>query len=297
MAACPNCGSETVENYCAHCGQRYPVAPSVRAFVKEVADDQLGVDAKLPRTLAALFLKPGLLTSEYMAGRIARYISPFRLYLLASILFFVLLSLLSRRSDWAEIAAREMARDTAAAASSDTARTGRGLNVGVTVGGERWIDNLDVNLPWPWLDQRIERNLEELAELPPNVAMRRTWDAMIEELPKVMFLLLPVYALLLKLIYVRRKRYYVEHFVFALHVHAVSFTLFSLVLIYRQDLFVLAVFFALALYVWLAMKRVYAQGYFKTTVKWVLLGLLYMNLALFGGLLAAILALAGTGSA
>ena len=295
MGACPNCGSETVENYCAHCGQRYHTVPSMRAFVKEVADDQLGVDAKLPRTLAALFLKPGLLTSDYMAGRIARYIPPFRLYLIASLLFFVLLSLLSRRSDWAEIAAREMTRDTAGVANGDTARGGRGLNVGVSIGGERWLDDVQVSLPWRWLDQRIERNLQALGELPPNVALRRTWDAMIEELPKVMFLLLPVYALLLKLIYIRRKRYYIEHFVFALHVHAISFTLFSLVLIYRADLFVLVVSFAIALYVWLAMKRVYAQGYFMTTLKWLLLGFTYMILVTFGGLLAAILAIAGTG--
>jgi len=153
-----------------------------------------------------------------------------------------------------------------------------------------------VNLPWRWLDQRLESNLQALGELPPNVALRRTWDAMIEELPKVMFLLLPVYALLLKLIYIRRKRYYIEHFVFALHVHAISFTLFSLVLIYRADLFVLVVSFAIALYVWLAMKRVYAQGYFMTTLKWLLLGFTYMILVTFGGLLAAILAIAGTGS-
>lgn len=294
MGACPNCSSETVENYCAHCGQRYHAVPSMRALVKEIADDQLSVDAKLPRTLAALFLKPGLLTSDYMAGRIARYISPFRLYLLASVMFFVLLSLLSRRSDWAEIATREMTRDTAALADGDTARSGRGLNVRLTVGDESWADQIDLDLPWPWLDQKIETNLRALAELPPSVAMRRTWEGMIEEMPKVMFLLLPVYALLLKLLYVRRRRYYIEHFVFALHVHAISFTLFSLVLIYRSDLFVLAVSFTIALYVWLAMKRVYAQGYLITTLKWVALGFSYMILVTFGGLLAAILAIAGT---
>jgi hypothetical protein len=269
----------------------------MRVLVKEVADDQLGVDAKLPRTLAALFLKPGLLTSDYMAGRIARYISPFRLYLLASVLFFVLLSLLSRRSDWAEIAASEMAQDTVGATRTDTVRSGRGLNVGVSVGGERWLNDVEVNLPWRWLDQKIERNLQALSELPPNVALRRTWDGMIEELPKVMFLLLPVYALLLKLIYIRHRRYYIEHFVFALHVHAVTFTLFSLVLIYRQDIFMLVTSFAIALYVWLAMKRVYAQGYFRTTLKWALLGFSYMILVMFGGILATILAIASTGPA
>jgi hypothetical protein len=80
-------------------------------------------------------------------------------------------------------------------------------------------------------------------------------------------------------------------------VHAVTFTLFSLVLIYRQDIFMLVTSFAIALYVWLAMKRVYAQGYFRTTLKWALLGFSYMILVMFGGILATILAIASTGPA
>jgi hypothetical protein len=58
---------------------------------------------------------------------------------------------------------------------------------------------------------------------------------------------------------------------------------------------VLVVSFAIALYVWLAMKRVYAQGYFMTTLKWLLLGFSYMILVTFGGILATILVIASTG--
>ena len=100
----------------------------------------------------------------------------------------------------------------------------------MSIDGEPWLEDIEVNLPWPWLDRKLETNLHALGELPPDVAMRRAGNAMIEELPKVMFLLLPVFALLLEAIYARRRRFYIEHFVFALHVHAFAFILFLLVL-------------------------------------------------------------------
>ena len=268
------------------------------AFVKAVADDQIGVDAKLPRTLAALFWKPGLLTSGYMNGRIARYIPPFRLYLFASVLFFVLLSFLSRGSDWAERAAdemeREMGTDTTAQ-QRDTAS--RSLNVGFTVGGKQWFDNVNVNTRWRWLDERMKANLRALGQLPPNLALRRITDAIIEELPKVMFLLLPVFALLLKLIYIRRRRYYVEHFVFALHLHAFAFSLFVLVLVFRWNWVMPTVLLVISLYTLLAMKRVYAQGYFKTIAKWFVLGTSYSILLALGVVIALVWALAATSPA
>jgi hypothetical protein len=265
------------------------------AFVRTVADDQFGVDAKLPSTLSALFFKPGQLTSEYMNGRIARYIPPFRLYLFASVLFFVLLSFLSRQSDWAEVAAEEMKTE----AGTDTITqqrdsSARGLNVGVTIGGKQWLEDVRMNTGWRWLDQRMSANLQALGELPPNVALRRVTDAIIEELPKVMFVLLPVFALLLKLIYIRRRRYYLEHFIFALHLHAFAFTLFAFVLVFRADWLMSIVSVVIMLYTLLAMKRVYAQGYFRTIAKWLVLGAAYSVLLGIGLGVALVWALAGT---
>src|SRR5688572_21405496 len=177
MPNCPNCGSELIEAYCAHCGQRQRAVGSTRQFVRESLDDQLGVDRKLPRTLKALFFQPGRLTQEYMAGRIARYIPPFRLYLFASVLFFVLLSFLSGRSDWAERA--EEAIEAADSAVADTLATlnrrdSSGMRVGISLGDDRqWLDSVRVEVPWTWLDQKIESNMESLGRLPPGTAMRR----------------------------------------------------------------------------------------------------------------------------
>jgi len=254
----------------------------MRDLVKTIADDQIGIDAKLPRTLKALFLKPGFLTSEFMNGRIARYLPPFRLYLIASVLFFVLVSFLSRRSDWAERQGRVLERQRVAAGDSAAADTvPRQLNFGLSV-GKRRVQDVGVSSRWEWLDRKLERNLNELNKLPPNLALRRITDAIIEELPKVMFVLLPVFALLLKLFYVRRRRYYVEHFVFALHVHAFAFVLFALMLVFRYDAVAALVALALAFYLFAAMKRVYQQGYIKTALKWAMLSCSYAVLLVIG---------------
>src|SRR6185436_16470936 len=58
-------------------------------------EDQFSLNSGLLRTLRALFFRPGLLTTEYFALRIARYVPPFRLYLIASLLLFVFLSFLT----------------------------------------------------------------------------------------------------------------------------------------------------------------------------------------------------------
>jgi hypothetical protein len=306
-APCPNCGSTLVENYCAHCGQRQKTAHVMREFVREVADDQFGIDAKFPRTMRALFFKPGLLTREYMDGRVARYIPPLRLYLLSSILFFVLLSFLSRQTDWAEDAANDMKNqiyaDTIAklrARGLDTMKIVHQQRTGIWIqpgGDKNWVENISVNLPWKWLDNKVETNMRALAALPPAAALRRIVDTTLEELPKVMFLLLPVFALLMKLLYVRRKRYYIEHFIFALHWHAFAFLLFCIFIVIRADWLAIAVLASIAIYTFLAMKRVYGQGVFKTALKWLVLGYVYTVLLCIGLVFALIWAFASTAPA
>ncbi|HST62027.1 MAG TPA: DUF3667 domain-containing protein, partial [Longimicrobium sp.] len=91
---CLNCGDATVGFYCPNCGQRkVDVRVSLRRMLMEVMDDQLSVNSTLPRTFIALMFRPGHLTREYVQGRIMHYIPPFRLYLVSSLLFFILLPL------------------------------------------------------------------------------------------------------------------------------------------------------------------------------------------------------------
>ena len=65
----------------------------MRRLIRDFFAEQVGVDAKVPRSVRALVAKPGYLTEEYLGGRRARWVSPLKLYLSASVLYFLLLSL------------------------------------------------------------------------------------------------------------------------------------------------------------------------------------------------------------
>jgi hypothetical protein len=96
-SACTNCGTSLAGRYCATCGQKVaPLAPTLGYFVHELTHELLHVDGKIFRSLRLLLTRPGFLTREIFAGRRASYVSPIRLYLIASILSFAISGLLGR---------------------------------------------------------------------------------------------------------------------------------------------------------------------------------------------------------
>ena len=102
------------------------------------------------------------------------------------------------------------------------------------------------------------------------------------EFPKVLFISLPLFALILKLLYVRRKQfYYVDHGIFSVHLYIFSFLvlLVSFAVLelqnYTRWVFLYWVQLLLLLYAFFyyykAMRRFYGQGRFKTIMKYLLL--------------------------
>ena len=93
MADCLNCGRPAPEKFCPHCGQetrerRAPFRELAREFF-----DHLSLDSKLPRSLVPLLFRPGRLTEAYLAGQRASYVSPLRMYVFVSLIFFLVFSL------------------------------------------------------------------------------------------------------------------------------------------------------------------------------------------------------------
>ena len=98
---CHNCDAPLVGPYCAECGQRHhaDLDPSLRELAHEAGEELLHWDGKLVETIKLLLLAPGRLTREYLEGRRARYLSPLRLYLTCSVLFFFVMALVPRQGD------------------------------------------------------------------------------------------------------------------------------------------------------------------------------------------------------
>jgi len=91
-STCPNCGAIRRGAYCAACGQKTAALnPTIADFLHELTHEVLHVDGKIFRSVRLLLTRPGLLTLEQFAGRRARYVSPIRLYLIFSVVFFAVM--------------------------------------------------------------------------------------------------------------------------------------------------------------------------------------------------------------
>ncbi|HET7370872.1 MAG TPA: DUF4286 family protein [Gammaproteobacteria bacterium] len=276
ISFCGNCETPLRGRYCPVCGQdSYSRVTSLRELTHNFFGDYLNFDSRLTRSLLPLIGRPGYLTNEYLGGRRARYIPPLRLYLFISVAFFFLLSLASLRPGWLNVQG----------APDDSGQ----LQVSVDERSGELAKEPE------WVQQLARKTMQ--AKNNP----RAFTSAMIGKLPTMMFLLLPVFAFFLKALYIRSHRYYVEHLFFSFHYHAVVFLAALIYLIAYAvatrfglqtvtDNLGVALWAYLTLYLILAMRKTYAQGWFKTLIKWSILAVGYgiaMSVALLGAVIWA----------
>jgi hypothetical protein len=163
-----------------------------------------------------------------------------------------------------------------------------------------------------WLNRAGERMHDNAAALrhgtpeARRAAVQRLVGGALSILPQTMFVLLPLFALILKVFYIFKRRLYMEHLIVALHSHAFIFlsilVLFALGAIRSLSasawlsvplgLATAAAWIWLFVYLWLMQKRVYAQGWFFTTVKYWCVGICYTVLLSFSIGMAFLLSLA-----
>lgn len=266
--ACLNCGKKLLGPYCSECGQ-----PSVdlRRPLRELADnffeDVLNLDTRLLRAIGPLLLRPGFLTREYLAGRRARYSPPLRLFLIATVLFAGLAALLPPRSEF-----RIVTGSAQATTSSEGVQT--------------------IVLPkrlTRFGNAALSRRMNEAAER-AQAHPRQFVEAVGANLPRAFFLLLPVFALLTRLFYVRQDRLYVDHLIFALHFHAFGFAALSLNALVIRMWDPVSKPLLLLLWMWffaylaIALRRVYGGSWPWTTVKLCGLMVLYVGVLLLSSL-------------
>lgn len=304
---CTNCGDPTPGNFCRTCGQRkVEVHVSLTRMLMEVLDDQFSINSALPRTLGALIARPGHLTREYMSGRIARYIPPFRLYLVTSVLFFLALSLLPElrnpevhlgntvtiggpgMADSADRAAKPPTPPAPATHAGIAGTQGsRARMVAPPVSPSQpeasWLRVRPVNTGDTVLDSIANARLDHYRRMEQSEAVHEVINGFLGKVPQMMFVLLPIFSAMLMVLYAGSGRFYVEHFVFALHVHASAFLIYlGMIGLVRWPGAVSALLCWLLLYVYLAMKKVYGQGWIVTGMKYLVLGVAYVCLLTVG---------------
>ncbi|MGH8126741.1 MAG: DUF3667 domain-containing protein [Gammaproteobacteria bacterium] len=234
---CPNCGAPFVGPFCANCGQEdHSLAVPLHRLIQDFLSDQFQFDGRIWHTLQLILFHPGRLTRNYLSGQRQRYIPPIRLYLFISIVFFLTIGLspihLINFNIKTPNTPHVMTPGTATRLPGVEAPTkqisahkhppGTVSNAGGLI-KNRIAGSTSQKAPAAASAMRpLARWVKShavAADATPGEFSQHFWSNM----PKVLFFLIPIFALLLKLFYLPRKRYYSEHLIFALHYHSVIF--------------------------------------------------------------------------
>ncbi|GGB22094.1 DUF3667 domain-containing protein [Puia dinghuensis] len=229
---CLNCGATVEERFCTRCGQEnIEPTETVGHLVGHFFADITHFDSKLFITVKDLILRPGFLTREYVAGRRASYLNPIRMYIFISAMFFL-----------AVFAGRE-GTDKPHDDPPQKVKPGEEtLNITMRSFGmvifdlEEYkyrniheYDSIQQNLPdtAKAKDKGIERwmmrhNLGVKEAHNGNGKIHLEIDIH-HDIPKLMFILLPLFALYVGWFYSRKKYYYVNHAIFSVHYHSFVF--------------------------------------------------------------------------
>lgn len=298
---CLNCGAHLRGQYCGHCGQRSRSRLiSLWELISDAFGDLFELDSRLWQTVVPLLLRPGRLTYDYLQGRRARYMPPFRMYLVMSLIFFVVAFFDPRD----ELGLFFEPVDDAATVAVDS-------NVGEKKPAEkqnnffivRDSDNQDElddeedcdieadgieDMP-EWFTRRL--SVERLSQVCKHIQAdggKSVFAKLVDNTPVALIVLLPLMAFVLKALYPLSRRYYVEHLLFFVHFHAFVFLLLTLQILFIRfaalvgmpDAITTVLIVATALYVpayvFMAMRRVYEQGRFFTFLKYVVLVFSYV---------------------
>ena len=218
---CRNCGQALAGGYCHACGQkRFSDSDRRLAHLVGAAFHELtSLDGRLVRSLRLLLFRPGVLSREYIDGRRARYYSPIGLFVLANVLYFFAPAL----SDFNLAFIDQVPGSVGLHAIDPAAPLAPERRARMEHGGGQMHSRLTL----PLVDRVLERKQAEDA----SYDLRRLADDYDREAGNVgkalMIVHVPVIALVLAIAYWRRRWYFAEHFVVALHV-------FTFVLLYVQ---------------------------------------------------------------
>jgi len=302
VRACLNCDAPVTGHFCAECGQsREDHSRSLLTFFHEFVEHHLLLDSKMLRTAYALVLRPGRLTRGYVEGRRVHYVSPFRLYLFMSFVFF--LALYSSGLAVFQISGRidlpSIQFDRSSVRGDD---------------GSSAFDMGKIEFFRPVHDGALEISPATLAGMAREGANEsdrsrragkglmmalehpRLLNGVLDDwLPRLLVLLLPFVALFLALFGRKRGLFYVDHLAFALHGQAFAFLLGTIAIGARRWLpelpeLSLGGFLGGATLVWtvLAYRHVYRSGWFGTLFKIGFIGSIYAVTLLVDLLIALI---------
>jgi hypothetical protein len=391
LTHCENCGAQLNGEFCAQCGQHaIDYRRSIFRVLLDAADSFLNWDTKFLHSMNQLLIRPWQLTNDFNAGRRARYVHPLRLYLIASIVFFLLARAINWDSDGpiqltsqdrnevlaslarmiepnspltpeqraqVELARVKLAEPEGALSADErtalkkTIRAYVKSEVSKSLGAEERVKMAAmmaripkirdhdkeiappivpppppdpsssaaaieqpqvppvppiIVAPTPkapihfsmgppgekkspfalWLEKQVKEKIGE-----DGAKAKLFLETLRSNIPAMMLCCIPLFAFILKILYVRKGRFYVEHLVYALHIHTflyVSVIITSLAVMGANRTvpalggWITGVMVcAIVVQIFLSIRRVYKQGWFMTMMKFLFGGLVYCVILVF----------------
>ncbi len=328
---CENCGAELQGHWCAQCGQpAIDYRRSFRHVIADLLDEFLNWDSKFFATIALLIFKPWRLTNEFLAGKRVRYANPLRLYLLASILFFFAVNYGTRGikfepgkigpKDRAELEADLKNTDlppeareklqallqesspspapspvTTPSSPPPSAQTSQQKKEYGKIGERPFVAFDDAKSTTPferWIEARAKEKMGE-----HGTKMGLFISTLFSNLPYMMLCCIPLFAFVLKVLYLRRHIFYIDHLIYALHIHTFFYTAVMLIVLATIGLnrfasgpiagsMIALLWIGFVTQIFLSIRFVYRQGWFISIFKFLFGGFVY--------LIVLVLALAAT---
>jgi len=332
-ANCPNCEAVVSGHFCANCGQEAILHhASTREFLHEFIGHYVALEGKLWGTVMRLLFRPGALTLEYIRGRRVRFVQPLRLYLTLSLVFFALMKFTSgfdpgtddkekKPETVAASAAADAVREAAKAAEplkplTEQEKRGKAAaeeairemkedfkhdDAAIAAERSKNKNNLDFSVmdkdgeflnSWPTLRHKWQA----FEDLPGEEKGKVFTEGFYHYAPYAIFCLMPVFALMLKVLYLGSGKRFGEHLLFALHSNAFAFFIYSVILVMPFT------FVNFVLWCWLlgylpwAMRRVYGGSRWGVFLRWGTLMTFYsiaIGVAVFLSMMAGIMSVGG----
>jgi hypothetical protein len=293
---CKNCNAELLGRYCVACSQAADVhVPTTKELAHELLEGLTHSDSRLWRTLTTLWFKPGKLTEEFVAGRRVAYLPPFRLYLVLSVVFFLLASVVHINVVAVKLDEITKPGGTPPASSGTPAAAQKNFETCNDLNFMTFANHPDWNA-------RFNRACEATVRDKGNNLLHGA----IGPVSKAMFILLPMIAFFHMLLYWRPRYRYAEHLLFFVHLQAFYFSAATLLILLIEagyswpqidgvtGILETLLGWCMPVYTLLAMRRVFRRSWLGTIFKAIVLYFVYMAvfaLAIFGAVVYAALQL------
>lgn len=301
---CLNCEVplEKIDRYCHQCGQVNTIKkPSLKDFFDEYFSSAFSYDSRLRHTIVSILFKPGKISKEYIEGKRIKYANPFRFYLSVSIIFFILNSFFINTTKITNNFNRKETEKTVInysetqleAMNRPTAFWNR-----LDMYAAYYLKTKEMT-PDVALDSLVHKKTNytkylykratKISDLKEANGATPLLKFIFDKLPLIIFFFLPIFALAIRILYIRKPFNYMEHLIFTFHTQTMFFVLLGISILIgtmtNSEIPSKIAILLFLFYLYKAMRRFYEQSRGKTIVKFLLVNVLFFILATIGALL------------